>query len=416
MQLNSDYIEAFVDTIHTIHLNTLLCSSSGYFIEIDCRIPYKNLHMTGKLYKIEFRIGRSDCFVIHRSIELLQIFANELLEDHSSELSEKSSRFLHVILDRPSLEFEVSASSDAISTIHTSEELEMALDAQRLHSLLTECLMHSNIIRGSCFSNFLWESSSSSGDSSEVTSIHTATALDFLLQPFDRLNFYIPSRKDQFYDFDLQKGSSLVWRFHVAGGYDVGFSVHFKEYRVYKTKRISEPTTILSGDLEGAFDFDDSDSEEQMIVNTATNAPPSPVSFQKGGYVPARKLLIEQATKTLDQYMIEKQLPIAGKESSFVASKDLSSIENASNGWVEEVIPLRRERTSPPAGPAYVEGSYTATDGGLIRICFDNSYSVFNGKHIELSVQVVSASIMEVTVVHTLCVSPLYGASIHRIA
>ena len=52
-------------------------------------------------------------------------------------------------------------------------------------------------------------------------------AVDFLLQPCSYLPLYIPRRMKHTQDLEVPKGSTVLWRFIVADGLDITFSVNF---------------------------------------------------------------------------------------------------------------------------------------------------------------------------------------------
>ena len=280
-------------------------------------------------FKIEFKIDDGDGYIVTRSVESLQSFAKDLLESQNKliqKLSENSIRFLHVIIERPILEFE---SSMSVTT--STNELELALDAQRLHALLTECLNNSEIIRGTPFSEFLWEGrfmdAAVTAAHQKITSqcaINPSSALDFLLQPFESTNIYIPCREYFFVDFSLPKGSSLVWRFQVGGGYDVGFGVLFKEYLIYKSTPMPDMVlpagVVTSTDAENLYDLNDSDSEDSVEIRQKASSSPSSLNLvvstkdlgpdplgiptrQTIRNVPSTKFLEEVAAKKINQFM-----------------------------------------------------------------------------------------------------------------
>lgn len=53
-------------------------------------------------------------------------------------------------------------------------------------------------------------------------------AVDFLLQPCSFLPLYIPRRMKHSQDVEVPKGSTVLWRFTVADGLDIIFSMAYK--------------------------------------------------------------------------------------------------------------------------------------------------------------------------------------------
>lgn len=58
------------------------------------------------------------------------------------------------------------------------------------------------------------------------------TAIDFLLQPFDYTNVYVPRRGSHSEQIDVLRGESVVWKFEVLDHLDINFSVVFRPHPV----------------------------------------------------------------------------------------------------------------------------------------------------------------------------------------
>lgn len=58
------------------------------------------------------------------------------------------------------------------------------------------------------------------------------TAIDFLVQPFDYTNTYVPRRGAHTESIDVLRGESVVWKFEVLDSLDIDFSVVFRPHPV----------------------------------------------------------------------------------------------------------------------------------------------------------------------------------------
>ncbi|CAN0321634.1 unnamed protein product, partial [Hapterophycus canaliculatus] len=103
--------------------------------------------------------------------------------------------------------------------------------AQGLDAYLKGLMVIPAVVRSQVFSGFLEEHSSGSrrhGHAGEAGEEGPETAIDFLLQPFEYGQAYVPRRAEHTESIDVLRGESVVWKFEVMDHLDIDFSVTFR--------------------------------------------------------------------------------------------------------------------------------------------------------------------------------------------
>lgn len=102
----------------------------------------------------------------------------------------------------------------------------------------------------------------SGGDGEEAGRKGPETAIDFLLQPFEYGQAYVPRRAEHAESIDVLRGESVVWKFEVMDHLDIDFSVTFR------------PHPVTSPRLPPKDDEDDNDEDGQSAVTEAGSPGP----------------------------------------------------------------------------------------------------------------------------------------------
>lgn len=195
-----------------------------------------------------------------------------------------------------------------------------------LQQALAEVFQSSNYVCSDHMRYFLWDSSQAVSPTAGGASAEHVSYADFLLQAFDLQNQYI-ARAGSFYkDFYVQEGESVIWRFQVGQGYDIGFCVLFC------------PTTI--------------DTQVLEALNKVCN--------QKAPII-----------------------VVAKRTEGDAAAAEQATGDSEPN--IEVVREYMRCKTTASAagGQAHTQGVFTAPEAGYVRLFWDNRYSVLTGKNLQ---------------------------------
>jgi hypothetical protein len=311
--------------------------------------------MSNHLYNIVLELENSDPAIIKRSQEALELFARDL--------------------EPYSLPPDVSAWRSALACNNSTSE---TVSAEHIQKLLLYCFTHVDIVHSKAVAHFLWDSSEEMAPNPSPM-----TAIDFILQPLQDLQIYIPQHQQFFIDIRLDKGETLVWRYQVGCGQDVDFFALccHSMFRSLKPHPFVAP--LQSSDDENPRLDEDADIASDLPVS------PSPAD--------------QKLKDALDNFIKERSHRLIEK----IHSPDLqiqnisiitASCASASSGSWNRSFPFLLSRTTAScelSGP--VTGCYQAqTKGGLCRLLWDNSVSSLSGKHLEYCVQKVSDETMQV--------------------
>lgn len=340
--------------------------------------------MTEKFFHFTFKIDGNPPTTILRNARNLKAFAEGLLK------SEKNLK-----------QTVISISQKLITSIELlpQQEIEDSLPAL-MSKLIVETLADAEIVRNPCFSRFLADDVDR-GVADEGDTPPSLQAIDFLLMELGSSQIYIPRCQMTPIDFDMTKGSSLIWRFSVDGVYDIGFVAIFKSYfsKPFNASSSNGENVSLESDTIEELDSDDdiyqyptSDPAVIPMLHGTSIVAISNQSLHKGAKI---KILFDLAVLQLNNTQQRVQ------PSALSTSARGESIGDE----VLLVEPWRRVRTSLPAeqgsvqgdgGMEWADGSFTAPSSGVCRLLFDNRYSTFTGKYLELTVQIVNPDTMKV--------------------
>lgn len=277
-----------------------------------------------------------------------------------------------------------------------------------LDSFLQTCLNNPEIVHSTVFSRFL--------DDIDINDEKVKNFKDFLstnqfiLQSFQAAEMNIPNRQEISMDFELMKGSTLIWRFHITGNYNIEFSAYFKPYLGISISSIdnsSENDEQNKRKSEDTVTDDQSNQEQNYIeskfVESYFNTVENKVKIEdmkdcaaqnideitnSANHVLPFETPFSLATNALTSYLHHKT-----KCKTF---KSFTNDYNISQCIKEIVLPHRvATLNNKDKQKTYLDGSYTADEDGLMRLVFDNSYSVLTGKVVEYNIQVAGEDVMK---------------------
>jgi hypothetical protein len=197
------------------------------------------------LYNFVISVDASDPVVLRRSLPALRTLAKELVKECNDvvEVRQLAELVLNSSISLSSSTPGTNADATEVQATSTSapepaaHSASVAFDhyppAGAIESALAMCLPRTNVVRSAAMGRFLHEDVGYAVGT-ESTSLHHAipstvvTATDFLLNPLEISDLYIPARRCKFLDFTLNKNDSLHWRFAVAYGHGVEFMALFR--------------------------------------------------------------------------------------------------------------------------------------------------------------------------------------------
>jgi hypothetical protein len=307
------------------------------------------------VFNIVLELGDSDPAIIKRSEEALKLFARDL-EPYSFPPLVHSIR-------------EALASSEAGNV--SNEDIQ---------TFLLHCFTHVEIVHSKALAHFLWDSTADATPTSESA---PTTAIDFILQPIESQQIYVPQHQQFFLDIKLEKGETLVWRYQVGCGQEVDFFALSCDSMFRSIKpRPAVPSEITDKENEG--------SDDDLPVDEAQPEIPSP----------SPRDLDRRMSESLDHFIASGSHRLIAKSPQVqnIQIHNISLIASSQSlsegGWRRQ-IPFFT--SAAPISRSSSTGSYQAQrKSALCRLLWDNSKSSLSGKHVEYCVQKVSDSTMEV--------------------
>lgn len=299
-----------------------------------------------EVYNIVLEIQDADPVVLKRSQEALELFARDL--------------------DSFTFPAEINESRVALAT-------QQAVPSTNIQSFLLYCFQNVEIVHSKAVANFLWEPAEEN-----VPSSPSPTAIDFILQPLENRQIYIPQNQQFFIDVRLEKGETLVWRYHVGCGQEIDFfaiccHALFRNVKQHPNHNLDTQNSI------------DKDNDAPDVE------PSSPKSYDV------------KLSESLDEFIkIGQHRSVDNSQKERPSSFPNVSIVTATyatlalGSW--RYIPFMRSTASSQTKlPTPQTGCYQAqTKGGLCRLLWDNTVCSISGKHLEYCVQKVSEETMQV--------------------
>lgn len=317
------------------------------------------------LYNIVLEIQDSDPVVIKRSQEALELFSRDL-----------ESYFLPPQIDA----FRV-----ALASQHS-------IPSNDIQEFLLYCFRNVDIVQSKAVAQFLWDPSEESPPSSPALS-----AIDFILQPLENQQIYIPQNQQFFIDVRLAKGEALVWRYQVGCGQEIDFFALCCPALFRSLK--PHPNTDTVDEICETKDINGID---------ATNSSNSPKSYDHKLSLSLDEFIKSGQHRSIDKSQKEPNFP-----SSNISIVTATYATLSSESW--HYIPFMRSFSSPqssfPCRPP-LTGCYQAqTGGGLCRLLWDNTVVSLSGKHLEYCVQKVSEETMQVLFRRNTSSNPAIGCA-----
>jgi hypothetical protein len=312
--------------------------------------------MSNKLYNIVLELENSDPAIIKRSQEALELFARDL-EPFSFPP-----------------EVNVWRSTLALNT-STNE----AVSAENIQQFLLFCFTNVDIVHSKAVAHFLWDpSEDTKPDQSPIS------AIDFILQPLQNQQIYIPQHQQFFIDIRLDKGETLVWRYQVGCGQDVDFFALCCHSMFRSLKPHPSVAHLENSDDENPRLDEDSD--------VASDPPHFPSSVDQ-----KLKEVLDEFIKARNHRLVERS-HTSDLQSQSISIITASCVSSSSGSWSRSFpFLLSRTTTASCELSAPITGCYQAqTKGGLCRLLWDNSISSLSGKHLDYCVQKVSDETMQV--------------------
>lgn len=337
------------------------------------------------IFNILIDLKDSDPFILKRSQEALEIFAQDLSTFEFPSSIEQYRK--------------------ALASQQLNEENLNIISCENLQIFLSYCFSQANIVLSEATARFLSDPSEEVLDQSITSPI---TALDFLLQPFENQQIYIP-RNQQFYiDIKLEKGETLVWRYQLGSGQNIDFFAIFCESMFRSIKSHSNSTQIHTNNNNNANNNNTNDnntSDDDCIseLKESNLDPSSPSSLERklsssldnfiklGNH---RKVLSSSSLKSTNTNIsnVEYLHQISNDNSIYVISHS-SPMFN----WGHQIPSMKSILSSPTDLSLSLNGCFKAEKkGGMCRLLWDNSLSNFTGKHLEYCIQKVNEATMEV--------------------
>ena len=290
-----------------------------------------------KLFTILIDLKDKDPFILKRSEEALEIFAQDLS-----------------IFEFPS---SIEQYRQAIAS-QLNQENSTGISCENLQTFLLYCLTQVDIVLSEALTRFL------SDPSEEIDQNSTPlTALDFLLQPFENQQIYIPRYQQYYVDVRLEKGETLVWRYQLGCGQDVDFFAIFcaSMFRSIKPHTIASTNSV------------DDDDEDIILGNSIESSQPilsSPTLLERklsgslDNYIKlGNHRKISTTTKTSTQ-SVPLPLPATTINGSNQASSDsnivIVSQSSAIQNWGRQIPTVKSLISSPTELSPHITGSFKA--------------------------------------------------------
>jgi hypothetical protein len=312
------------------------------------------------VFNIVLELGDSDPAIIKRSQEALELFARDL----------ESFSF-------PPQIHSIREALSSKSVREAQNEDGMTISTQDIQAFLLHCFTNVEIVQSKAVAHFLWDSTAEATPSGRPPT----TAIDFLLQPIENQQIYIPQHQQFFLDIKLEKGETLVWRYQVGCGQELDFFALSCDSMFRSIKH--RPHVPSSSGESGNESADEVNDHTEQDLPSA-----SPEDFN------------QKLSESLDNFIasgshrsIEKA-PLAQNLLLHKVSIITASLSSAVGGWGRQV-PFFSSVASTPLSPS--TGCYQVQrKSALCRLLWDNSKSSLSGKHLEYCVQKVSESTMQV--------------------
>jgi hypothetical protein len=215
--------------------------------------------------------------------------------------------------------------------------------AQALCAYMNSLLAAPQILSSSLLSGFLDEKSARAegGDALPPSGGTAVTAIDFILQPFDEHQVFIPRRSEYSVEMAVLRGETVAWRFTVAADFDVEFSVEFCSRETDGTGDFK-----ATGEVEG-------DSERGRLQERMQTCTISPQKVRR---------------------------------------------RRRSEPSSSPSPPLGGEFVGRPTRCSILQGSYTCRGDGRCILRWGNAYSRLRGKRLSIVVKAVDAQVMQAAV------------------
>lgn len=408
--------------------------------------PFYTLSLLYPMFFYNFVVSVDGCdpVVLRRSLPALRLLASELRSECGAELPDEVRKFADVVLDEnsnitstdtPSATASTSTTTStaagekkgkkgsnnatsstttpSTSTTTTTITTITCPSAEVVEAALTACLLCTNVVRSAAMGRFLHEDVAYANlEGGENTSIHvssgstsTITATDFLLNPLETSELYVPARRSVSVDYVLNKGDSIHWRFAVAYGHGVDFMVLFKPI---STSTTSDSTTTNDGANTSTMDAESeakqaldkyllsakkptSSTSSSIIASTSTDA----TGTTGIATAPASVATIEIITSTNandSSTDTDGVIEVRSRTKIYTGEKARNTTTSASTTSTNDNTSVTSASTTTTP---YYQDCYTAPADGVCRLVWDNTASIVYGKTIKYVINAATSAMLD---------------------
>ncbi|CAM9915648.1 unnamed protein product, partial [Scytosiphon promiscuus] len=228
------------------------------------------------------------------------------------------------------------------------------------------------------------------------------TAIDFLLQPFEYGQAYVPRRAEHAESIDVLRGESVVWKFEVMDHLDIDFSVTFRPRPVTSPRLPLEPD---ENDEDNDSDNDDAADAAAADADTQSPpaAPPSPgprdvsggaSTIEDGGSCSAEAGGLRSRWWSRGGNAREEVAPgVSADGTNGVTAGDG---ESTPKDKALQTVHLPTRYSTGGGDP--VQGSFSCPAAGTCILRWDNSFSRLRGKRLRFVFESVTVQTMRAAI------------------